>query len=209
LWRRNEIHSVEVNLVRTRMLANCAQPVDFEWEMGVRYFRFWEQLRFGTLSSAGAGWHDLAETAYLEDQVTNNLIGGQLGFNAGWYFHPSCRLFIAPKLGIYNNHIEQYANLTLGDGTVATVTTPSNGAFPVKSTKNALSFLTQMDVGLDWQLTQRFSAQVGYRVMVATGMALADHQIPHYINDTPEFAHVATNGELILHGAFAGASFNY
>jgi len=209
LWRRNEIHNIEVSLVRTRMLVGCDTPWDLEWEVGVRYFRFWESLRFGTLSGHGTGWDDLAETAYLEDQVTNNLIGAQFGFNAGWYFHRSCRLFVAPKLGLYNNHIEQYANLYRGDGEVAGVTSPSNGSFPVKTEDDHLSFLGQIDLGLDWQITRRLSAQVGYRVIFATGMALADHQIPNYINDTPEFAHVKTNGDLVLHGAFAGGTFNY
>jgi len=208
LWRRNEIHNVEVSLVRTRMLASCETPWDFEWEVGVRYFQFDESLRFGTLSSDGADWSDAAETAFLDEDVKNSLIGGQLGFNAGWYFHPSWRLFIGPKFGIYNNHIEQRAALYRGDGEAAT-TTGSYADFPVKSETNELAFLTQFDVGLDWQMTQRFSAQVGYRVIIASGIALADHQVPHFINDTPEFNHIDNNGELILHGAFAGGTFNY
>ncbi len=208
LWRRNELHNVELSLVRSSLPWTYGTRFDCDFELGVRYFRFWEQLTFGT-RRAGASWTQLAHTAFLDDQVTNNLAGFQFGANMGYHFHPSCRIFVAPKVGIYNNYVDHYFIARLGDGTVATVTGPAGESFPVRASTNALSFLTQIDMGLDWQLTQRFSAQIGYRVIVATGMALADHQIPHYVNDIPEYRNIKTNGELILHGAFAGLTFNY
>ena len=43
---------------------------------------------------------------------------------------------------------------------------------------DGFAFLTQVDLGLDWQITQHISTQFGYRVVAATGMGLSDSQIP-------------------------------
>jgi hypothetical protein len=40
-------------------------------------------------------------------------------------------------------------------------------------------------------------------------VGLADAQIPQYIVDIPEIAHIDSNGDLILHGAFAGLTYNF
>ncbi|MDY0167163.1 MAG: hypothetical protein RBS80_11510 [Thermoguttaceae bacterium] len=208
LWRRNEIHNVEVSFVRSNLPWFYSGRFDCDFEFGVRYFRFWEHLTFGTLASPNP-LRPGVNRAFLEDKVSNNLVGFQLGLNMGYHFHPSCRIYAAPKFGIYNNHIDHYFIARLSDGTVGTVVDPPGESFPARSSTNALSFLTQIDVGLDWLITERLSAQIGYRVIVATGMALADHQIPHLVNDIPEIRHIDRNGELVLHGAFAGLTFNY
>ncbi len=209
LWRRNEIHSVEVSFVRGGLPWMDGSRFDCNVEFGVRYFRFWEHLLFGATAGAGRVDPAYAQQAFLEDKVSNDLFGFQFGFDMGYQVLPSCRLFAAPKFGVYNNHIDHYFVARLSDGTVGTVTSPAGETFPSQSNTNVLSFLTQIDVGLDWQLTQRLSAQMGYRVIVATGMALADHQIPHYVNDIPEYRNIKHNGDLFLHGAFAGVTLNY
>lgn len=208
LWRRNEIHNVEVSFVRMGLPWTCGSRFDCDFEFGVRYFRFWEHLTFGT--RAGPDPHRPGvNRAFLEDKVSNDLVGFQFGLNMGYHFHPSCRMYVAPKFGLYNNFVDHYFTARLSDGTIGTVVDPPGESFPARSSTNALAFLTQIDVGMDWLITERLSAQVGYRVIVATGIALADHQIPHFVNDIPEYRHTKTNGELVLHGAFAGLTFNY
>ena len=209
LWRRNEIHNVEVSFVRSGLPWMDGSRFDCNVEFGVRYFRFWEHLLFGATAGTGRVDPAYAQQAFLEDKVSNDLFGFQFGFDMGYQVLPSCRLFAAPKFGVYNNHIDHYFVARLSDGTVGTVTSPAGETFPSQSNTNVLSFLTQIDVGLDWQLTQRLSAQMGYRVIVATGMALADHQIPHFVNDIPEYRNIKHNGDLFLHGAFAGVTLNY
>ncbi len=208
LWRRNEVHNVEVSFVRRDLAWTCGSRFDCDFEFGVRYFRFWEHLQFGTLAGPNHARPGV-NRAYLEDKVSNNLLGFQFGVNMGYHIHPSCRIYAAPKFGVYNNHIDHYFVARLSDGTIGTVVDPPGESFPARSSTNALSFLTQIDVGLDWQVTRRLSAQVGYRVLVATGIALSDNQIPHFVNDIPEIRHIDRNGELVLHGAFAGVTFNY
>jgi hypothetical protein len=69
--------------------------------------------------------------------------------------------------------------------------------------------MTQVDLGLDWQFQPNWTLSAGYRVLVASGIGLADHQIPPYIVDIPEIADIDHNGQLVLHGVFAGLEWNY
>lgn len=81
--------------------------------------------------------------------------------------------------------------------------------YPVNSSKDILSFMTEIDVGLDWQFCNRWSARVGYRVLFVSGIGLAEEQITPYAVDIPEIAHIDHNATLILHGAFAGLTYNF
>lgn len=212
LWRRDELHNFEINLVHGYFNNQDYSPWDVSWSLGVRYFRFEENLRFGSLAGGGTwGGNGGADEAYLDDNIKNNLFGFQLGCEARSNRWRNVNLFIAPSIGIYNNYIENRFQAYRGDGVVANPTAASGmtGSYPVESDKSVLSFLTQIDLGVNWQLTQRWSARIGYRVLAVTGMGLADHQIPHYIVDTPEIADIDTNGTLILHGGFAGVTYNY
>jgi len=49
----------------------------------------------------------------------------------------------------------------------------------------------------------------GYRVVVLTGMGLADNQVPAFLLDTPEIRDIASNANLVLHGGYAGLEFNF
>jgi len=205
LWRRNEFHNVEVNLIRNRLFGDCNSAFAVDWLAGARFFRFEETLTFASLRN-GYYWGQPNGEAYLKDEVANNLWGFQLGFNADWWWAHNLRLFAAPKFGIYNNHIDQTFRIWRGDGVVGSGV---YGNFPASGTRDSLSFLTQIDLGLDWQFAQNWSARLGYRVVAATGMALADHQFPQYMVDIPEINSIHNNGNLILHGAFMGITYNY
>ncbi len=84
-----------------------------------------------------------------------------------------------------------------------------NPNYPVHATADGFAFLTQVDLGLDWQITQHVSTQLGYRVVAMTGMGLSDAQIPFYGNDTPSISEIQHNDSLIVHGAFAGLAFTW
>ena len=55
LWRRNEFHNVEANLIREQLAWAYESPWDIGWSVGIRYFRFEEQLTFGSLRQ-GYSW---------------------------------------------------------------------------------------------------------------------------------------------------------
>jgi hypothetical protein len=213
LSRRNEFQNVEIALVRNAFWCeDPCNPWDMRWQAGVRFFRFEESLLFGSRAHAGAWGADTANEAYIDEKITNYLVGFQFGGEAGYDLGYNLRAYVAPKIGIYNNHIKNDFAIYRADGTAAQIN-PASGmgahGYPVHSTKDVLSFLTEIDLGLQWHFAQRWSASVGYRVAVATGIGLADHQIPFYLVDVPEIADIDHNGELILHGGYAGLEYNF
>lgn len=205
LWRRNEFHNFEINLVREQLAWACDSPWDIGWSIGVRYFRFREDLTFGSLR-AGAQWGDLADEAYFSDTITNNLLGVQFGFDAAYCLFDGVRAFISPKVGLYNNYIESNFAAHTGDGINGE---GPYGSFPVHASKNGIGFLTQIDAGVDWQFARNWSARVGYRVVALTGMGLADDQFPQYMVDIPDIANIQHTSSLVLHGAFFGLTYNF
>jgi hypothetical protein len=218
IWRDDEFHNVEINLVRYVPLGNACNPCgscspwDFSWAVGVRYFRFAENLRFGSLDN-GYEWgeDDGEHEAYLGDKIRNNLIGAQLGCDVKYNFRGNLGLFLNPKFGVYNNHVSNEFQAYRGDGVDANPTAASGvtGTYPVESSGNFVSFMTEVNLGLNWQVTQNWSARIGYRVIAATGIGLADHQVPHYVVDIPEIKMIDHNGNLLVHGAFAGVTYNF
>ncbi len=212
LWRQDEVHSVELNLVRRQASIPSDFPWQVDWLMGVRFFRFDENFTFGSVASPYVfGQYGGIYEAYIHDQVTNDLVGFQFGFDADYYVVPRCRLYLSPKFGIMNNQIDQYFHIYRGDGVAAQPTAASGqtGSFPVRSSEDNISFLMQVDLGVQWDFARNWSARIGYRVLALTGIALADHQIPPYIVDIPVIADIDTNGELVLHGAVLGVTYNF
>jgi len=211
LWRRNEFHNVELNLIRYDLMNGGESDWNVQWAVGVRFFRFDEDLRFGSLRQGTWGGSGGIYEAYLDEHIKNNLVGFQVGFDARSNRWHKLQLYLSPKLGIYNNYIETTFSLSRGDGVNAEPTSGSGvtGSYPVHSSRDVFSFLTEVDLGLYWHVTDNWSAKVGYRLVAATNMGLADHQIPHYIVDIPEIEHLDTNGDLLLHGAYVGVAYNY
>jgi hypothetical protein len=208
LARRDEFHDAEINLIREQLAWACNSPWDIGWSCGVRYFRFQEGLCYSALRQ-GCADTDPIGTAFFNDTATNNLVGFQFGFDAAYNVCNGLRLFVTPKVGIYDNMMESVFQAQLADGTKGVSQYYGPYDPDPHGTKNGLSFLTQIDVGAEWQFTRNWSARVGYRVVAVTGMALADDQFPQYMTDIPEMQRVQTSGSLVLHGAFFGLTYNF
>lgn len=211
LWRHDDINNVEINLVRSR-LAEERGLADVRYLLGVRYFRFSDELTFGSLAFGGDGWGGSGlDEAYLYDRVTNHLVGFQFGLDARYHLGYGLRLFAAPTMAIGGNHIAHRFRAYRGDGLGASLSPLSGftGDYPVSSSDNVFAFLGQIDAGLDWQLNPRWSAFIGYRLIAATGIGLADSQIPESVDNLPELANVDHNGHLIVHGGFAGLKVRF
>jgi len=209
--RRNTIQNIELNLLE----ATGSRGLNGVWRsrksVGVRYFRFDEDLSLSTLDLGGTwGGNSGADEVTMRSSTENNLIGVQLGYQLDRQWGQQTTFFIAPKFGIYNNRIEHQFDLRRGDGVAAGPTAFSgvSGGYPVESSTNEVSFLTEVNLGFSWQPTRHWSLFGGYRVVALTGMALADSQIPQYIVDIPEIADIDYQDSLILHGAFFGAAYS-
>ncbi len=216
IWRTNSFQNLEINLIRHQISPDCGNGVAIDWSLGARYFQFDEQLRVGALrqnvppeaTNTWGGSNGECE-AYLDDSIKNSLIGFQFGLSAVYPIHSTLRLFVSPKFGIYNNHIQNRFAGYRGDGEVfgPSAASGETGSFPVSANTDALAFLTEVNVGLDWNFAPRWTAFLGYRAVWATGIGLADNQYLPYVVDIPGHRHIETNGELVLHGAFAGLTF--
>ncbi len=211
LQRINRVQSAEVNLVyRFGETDPCCWTVfDLSVSAGPRYFQFDELLTFGGLANGGTwGGAGGVNEAFLSQRVYNTLIGLQLGADAGYHLARSFRLFLSPKIGFYNNHIQTRFDALRGDG-VRAVPTAGTGAYPAYGDTDAFSFMAQIDAGVDWQFAPQWSAFLGYRLVAATGIGLADHQIPTDVRDFSSLSDVKHNGNLLVHGAFAGIKLDF
>jgi hypothetical protein len=208
LRRENEFHNAEINLVDYVTTSHNGN-VQFQWLLGARYFKFDEFLQFASVSGgnefgSGGGVNE----AYLDLDVENNLYGGQIGGRADWRFHPRWRTFVGTKLGLFANDIDFDTRLYRGDGATATFATTGN-AFDLHAHKTDVSMLAQLDLGLAWDFSRHWSANVGYRAVGITGLALADDQIPAFLAAEGDWTDIDSNGSMILHGGFAGLEFRY
>jgi hypothetical protein len=206
VWRSSEFHDIELNLVRNRLLG-CGEcsPWNLDCSMGVRFFRFRDHFIFG--AERGPGGPDAGEWIYLDDAVTNNLFGFQLGFNAEYRFARCWRAFVAPKIGIYDNYMDLDYDIHVGND--HGIQPDYAQQYPVHSHRHGFSVLGQIDAGIAWQFAPRWEAKIGYRLIAVSGAALAESQVPFYGNDTPAVADIDRNGDLILHGAFVGLTWTF
>ena len=212
IWRKWQVQNVEVNLVKNVCGGPCSCcAVDFL--VGIRWFQFRDGLIFGA-ERANDGTPYANDWIFLNDHISNDLIGLQFGFDASYRFFDCWKAFVRPEFGIYNNHMSLDYNLyavssTTGQQYQASSSTYANPNYPVHSSTDGFAFLTQVDVGLDWQVTRHLSIQGGYRVVAVTGVGLSDNQIPAFGNDTQAIADIDRNGSLVVHGAFTGFTVNW
>lgn len=213
LSRRNELHNIEVNLLES--CQSCQSSCSL-WScqkmVGLRFFRFDEDLSFASLDQGGTwGGNGGLDEATLQDSVENHLFGAQLGCR--WLRRIGCHgsFFIAPKFGVFNNHINNRFDLRRGDGTAAAPTSFSNvsGSYPVSSSVDTVSFLSELNLGLAWQPTCRCSVFGGYRLLILSGIGTADSQIPQYLVDIPEISDIDHTDALVLQGVFLGGSYSF
>ncbi|HZZ72635.1 MAG TPA: BBP7 family outer membrane beta-barrel protein [Pirellulales bacterium] len=213
ITREDEAHDVELNYIYHALAnqGNC-NGLNVDILAGVRYFRFTEQLEFASLAGASAaGNHignDPANTAYLDVNTENNMVGFQLGSKIDWRVWNNFSLFATPKFGIYGNHMTSHSNLHRGDGAEG-VFTDTGDTFDLHGAKTSVSFLASMDLGLNYDITSNWSIFGGYRVLAVTGVALSDNQMYPYLAGESDYQNVKSNGSLILHGVFAGTEFRW
>lgn len=208
--RACEVHNIEVNLVRLGAHFDCSERCNLDLLLGVRFFRFRDHLRFSSLDAGGA-WSTPTDVGILDDQTINSLLGLQIGGDLNYLLCRNLSLSLVPKFGIYGNHMENRFQAFRGDGEAFAPDPGSGvpGSYPVNTNQNVVAFLTEVDLSVDWQMTPCWSAFIGYRLVVAADIALADRQIPPYVVDIPEIEAIDFDGELVLHGAFAGLRYNF
>jgi opacity protein-like surface antigen len=142
--------------------------------------------------------------------LDNNLVGFQVGGEGEFCLTPGLTLDFGTKFGIYGNRIQHFSQI----GGAAGVATINNGPnlgrqFRVDNSKNDVSFLAELNLGAEYCLTDCWTLTGGYRAVAVTGVALPTNQIYPDLRGIQDVELIASNGSLILHGAYFGAEYNY
>lgn len=194
LWERPEFLSPDP--------AAPSRRVNLMWLAGFRFFELEDVL---TLSSYPAG--TAPGTLDLGVATNNNLYGGQVGAKFDWRFLPRMRLAAVPKFLIAGNAITNTVSMTGSGGTQATFA----GGAPVNvhSTLGVFSWLGSIDTSVAWDVTDRWSLWIGYRVVGVGNIAQADGQWPELVAGPASVSGVEAGSSTIIQGGFAGFQGRY
>jgi len=214
IQRTSEFHNVEMNVLANTCVNPCCDTnLRIGWLAGFRYMRYDDGFTYSTEPNEIPFDGDPEELHY-DIGCENNLIGFQVGGRVDYCMTCALSGFIGAKFGVYGNHISHRSVIVGSNGfaIINDVASPFNGRdFNVNSNVNNVSFLGEIDLGLDYQISRCWSATMGYRAVAATGVAHATRQVirDDTGTDLNWVGDVNKNGSLILHGAFAGLEFCY
>lgn len=193
LWRKDQVDNVEINVLTGTYSFTGFQVAGLA---GFRYFRFAENLNFGSVSFGNTfDTNDGADAAYYDINVNNNLFGAQLGAAINVIMTQRLTVFAVPKVGLFGNQMNNYEVVYSG-------LTPDDPVAGNNENKSDLSVLSELDAGLSWNFYDNWTLTGGYRVVAVSNLALADNQYGSY-------GFLMQNGSLILQGAFFGLGFQF
>lgn len=187
----------------------CGSRLNMTWLAGVRYFRFRDNLTYVS-SLADTTFGNGNDDIYYDSRVVNDLVGGQIGGIMNFCTGRRASLYALTKMGIYGNHARFNSNLGTRNGNSAYVT---NGGvqedYIISRSKTDVAFLGELGTGVNYRLTSKWSANVGYRAIVVSGVATAVDQLPINMTHLGNASNFDNNAALILHGVNLGAQYNY
>jgi hypothetical protein len=189
---------------------SCAPNFRYNFLLGFRYLDFREGFLFTGEHLSAPNVVD--ELSYNVD-VQNRLAGFQIGGRTDYYLTCNLSAFASAKGGVYGNRMSLQQALRDCDGNAAVISDPNseylNQRFDINSTRTNVAFLTEFALGANYKVTDCWSLYAGYQVVIATGVAEANDQVPSQFQFLDEARSIKNDGSLILHGAFFGASYNF
>jgi hypothetical protein len=203
VYRNNDFYSAEINALRNGgcYTAFGCRSGNYELLGGFRWIQFNEDYRFS------ANYPSANPTRVDYDLATRNtLLGFQLGGRNELCLTDRISLLGGTRVGLFNNHSESRQSIRNEFGQFAYLETGTAGVddYNYSGTRNSLAMLGELDLGIACRLTQRVRANVGYRLVGLSGIALAPNQIPRNFLNTAEINRVNSNDSLILGGGYAG-----
>ena len=194
LWERPEFLSQDPALPSRR--------INLMWLAGFRFFELEDVLTQTSFPGGGA-----PGTLDLGVATNNNLYGAQVGAKFDWRLLPQVRFTAVPKFLIAGNSITNTTSLATSSGTQATFA--SGAPVNVHSTLGVFSWLGSVDTGVAWDVTDRWSLSLGYRVVGVGNIAQADGQWPPVITGPASVTGIDAGSSTIIHGGFAGFEGRY
>ncbi len=184
------------------------------WLAGVRYFRFEDNLTYAA-SLNDAVINRSIDDLYYDVNTTNDLVGFQIGSRLDYCLGCRFNLYGNAKVGIYGNHSTLYTRVAteFQSAYLNDTRTPANPfqgqAYSFNESKNTLAFLSELGTGVGICLTPKWSATVGYRAVIASGVASSPDNVLNQFANYSDVRDYDTYGTLILHGLNIGASYNF
>jgi len=192
LSRSDTINNIEINWLYSPQKIRPEfhqgnQRVNWTWLAGFRFFQLEDQLIL-----------DVPSSLEFQTATNNNLFGGQFGGRFDWEIAPKMRFVIVPKFLLAGNASSNRA--TESGATTA----------DVRSAVDVFSWLGSVDTSVAWDVTERWSLWLGYRVVGVGNIAQSDGQWPSTLPaSAASLEGIGTGSESIIHGAFAGFESRY
>lgn len=184
-----ELHSVEANRLR--------QWGGVTWLTGVRYLRLYDRL---TITSKDSETDSFAQ---YDLKTANNLFGAQLGLR-----HAAevgrLRWQVDVKAGLYGNAATH-------NQAVVDFPNPDPPFFLREwcpRSRGNVAFVGELEFGLSYAITAKWSARAGYRMLWVEGVGLSADQLD--FRDLPSSSIAfSTAGGIFMHGASVGLELNW
>lgn len=221
LRRNNEIHNAELNRVwfvsngggNSCCSTGCNAPQSlwsFQALVGLRYFRFEDDLEFGS-DPVDTVFTGAVDELFYSIETENNLYGFQLGGSgerqlgySGWSFT------FGTKAGVFVNDAD--ARSTIGGAAgLATINNGPNNGIPwdISSSDEDVATIAELQAGIAWRMSQTWRLRSDYRALGVTGVALPTNQIFPDLRGIQDVRLLSRNGSLFLHGVFIGVERTY
>lgn len=186
----------------------CSGNVRVQTSHGLRWFQLEDDLQIAGNVDGVAGYGP--DDIYYDLQTENNLFGYQFGGQLAYCLGCRTMLTIGSKMGMYGND----ARFTQRIGTNSILAyTNSQGAgagdVSTSQSKVCLAGLGELDFGLGYRLSNRWTINSGYRILAVTGVATGIGQSPTQYTTAASAGAVRANDSLVLHGAYVGMDYNW
>jgi len=178
---------------------------------GVRWFRFRDSLEYAS-SENDAVFNGGADDFYYRNNVTNDLVGFQLGSLATWCTGTRLNLFGGTNFGVYGNNINAttFAGTATQTATIMSPNTAFDGRpYDYSSKLCDVALMGEGTLGAGLRISRGWTANTSYRLVGVSGVATAVGQIPRDFARGDEITRINHNNSLLLHGISIGANYNF
>ena len=179
---------------------------------GIRWFRFGDELEYAS-SQTDNMYGTTDDDFYYTSDVTNDLVGVQLGTLATWCTGKRCNFFGGTSFGVYNNHIRTHtrAGTTMTEAMIRPWGSPATGDvnYNFYNSLNDIAFIGEGTLGTGICIKPGWTLNLGYRVVAVAGVATSVGQIPTEFTHVDSIRGIRNDRSLILHGAVFGMNYNF
>ena len=171
---------------------------------GFRWFQVDDEYQ-AAFNVDGVGGYQ-ADDIYDDWDVQNNLYGYQFGSMLTYCLGCRLNLNVGGKIGIYGNDVDVRHRL----GTQNNVATVGGSDLDISSSDVALATLGELDLGLGYRISTKWSVRGGYRLMGLSGVvnAVEAAQNTDYANIVAA-SEIYADDSFILHGGYVGLTCNW